>query len=143
MPRKRKSDPVDPQWVQRVKLLEEFAALDREVQNFKPRLTRHEKLRELILDWYSGAKPEDEITVRTLKYDIVVTARDKIRWVTDEGKAKLYKLWGSRDFIARCVMYLKSLPDPEDKKGLYTVSSLSGPRHLRVIDRPAAADPAA
>src|SRR5947209_3145233 len=48
MPRKAKSQP-DAQWAQRLKLIEEFAALDREVANFKPRIFRHAKLRELIL----------------------------------------------------------------------------------------------
>ena len=143
MPSKTKASAA-AQWNQRAKLIEEFAALDQEISNFKPKLFRHSKLRELILDWYPSASPEEEITVPGLNYDILITARDKIRAVTLEGKQKLYRLWGSREFVARAVMLLKSLPDAKDEAGLYTVQALTGPRHLRVIAKSrAAADTAA
>jgi len=140
--RKPKSQPA--QWSQRAKLIEEYAALDQEVSNFKPKLFRHGKLRELILDWYPGASPEEEITVPGLNCDILISARDKIRSVTHEGKQKLYRLWGSREFVARAIVLLKSLPDSKDEAGLYTVQALTGPRHLRVVAKSrAAADTAA
>lgn len=144
MPRKPKSQTGDAQWRQRLKLIEEFAALDQEISNFKPKLFRHSKLRELILDWYPGASPEEEVNVPGVNCDIVISARDKVRSVTDEGKKKLYRLWGSREFIARATMLLKSLPDPKDAAGLYTEQAMTGPRHLRVIAKArAAADTAA
>lgn len=144
MPRKSKPSPAAAQWNQRAKLIEEYAALDQEISNFKPRISRHQKLRELILDWYPGAAPEEEITVPGINCDILITARDRIRAVTSEGKQKLYRLWGTRDFIAKSIMLLKFLPDPKDEAGLYTVQALTGPRHLRVIAKArAAADPAA
>lgn len=142
MPRKTKSKPAQPtaaQWNQRAKLVEEFAALEQTVSNFKPTLFRHAKLRELILDWFPHSAPEDEILVSGVNCDIVITSRDKVRAVTPEGKQKLYRLWGSREFIARANVLLKSLPDPKDEKGEYTVQALTGPRHLRVIAKPRAA----
>jgi hypothetical protein len=137
MPRKPKSKPA--QWSQRLKLIEEYAALDQEVSNFKPRLFRHQKLRELIIGWYPGAAAEEEITVPGANCDIVISSRDKVRSVTAEGKEKLYRLWGSRDYIAKSIVLLKSLPDPEDRDGLYTRAGLTGPRHLRVDAKPRAA----
>jgi hypothetical protein len=137
VPRKAKSELAH--WNQRQKLIEEFAALDHEVSNFKPKLFRHQKLRELILDWHGGADPEEEITVTGANCDILISARDQIRAVTNEGKQKLYRLWGSREFIARAAVLLKSLPDPKDEAGLYTVQALTGPRHLRVIAKARAA----
>ena len=140
MPRKAKSQPAAAaQWNQRAKLIEEYAALDEVVNNFKPTLFRHQKLREVILDWYSGASPEEEIHIPGINCDIIASSRDKVRSVTDQGKQKLYRLWGSRDFIAKSVVLLKSLPDPKDEAGLYTVQALTGPRHLRVIAKAQAA----
>jgi hypothetical protein len=126
-------------WNQRAKLIEEFALLDQEVANFKPRLFRHQKLRELILEWYPGQAPEEEIVVPGTNCDIVITARDKIRAVTSQGKTKLYTLWGSKAFIAKSTILLKVLPDPKDAAGLYTVQALTGPRHLRVVAKPRSA----
>jgi hypothetical protein len=132
-PQKAKSKPPSAQWNQRLKLIEEYAALDQEVANFKPKLLRHGKLRELILDWYPAAAPDEEITVPGTSCDILISARDKIRAVTHEGRMQLNRLWGSREFIARAIVLLKSLPDPKDEAGLYTVQALTGPRHLRVV----------
>lgn len=49
---------ISPQWNQRLKIIEEFALIDREVRNFKPRLLRHEKLRNLILEWHADLPPK-------------------------------------------------------------------------------------
>jgi hypothetical protein len=129
--------PVSPQ---RLKLLEEFAALDQEVANFKPRLLRHEKLRSVILGWYPDLPGDEEETLISKTCDIILTSRDKIRSVSPAGRSALFKLWGSRDFIAKSIVLLKSLPDPEDKDGLYTVQAPTGPRHLKVIRREQAAN---
>jgi hypothetical protein len=126
---------VDPRWKQRIKLIEEYATLDRAVRNFKPLALRHEKLRNLILEWHSAVRPEDEATLRGKSCDIIISSRDKVRSVTLAGRKALYKLWGPRDFIARSVVLLKSLPDPKDESSLYTVQAPTGPRHLQVIDR--------
>lgn len=124
---------------QRAKLAEEFAALDQQVANFKPRLLRHEKLRALILSWNPNLPPDEEETIQSKTCDIIITSRDKIRSVSVEGRKALCKLWGIRDFIANTIVYVKSLPDPEDKDGLYTVQAPTGPRHLKVITREQAA----
>ena len=115
-----------------MKLIEEYAALDQALDNFKPALFRHQKLRELILGWYPGLEPHEEAIAPGRNCDIVISAKDQIRRVTAEGKKKLYRLWGSREFIARTTVFLKELPDPKDPRCLYTVQALSGPRHLRV-----------
>lgn len=133
MPRKNAKPPAAAQWNQRVKIVEEYAALDEQVENFKPLLSRHQMLRGLILGWYPSASAEEEISVAGASCDIIISARDKIRAVTEAGKQKLYRLWGSRDFIAKSHVLLKSLPDPKDEAGLYTIQSLTGPRHLRVV----------
>jgi len=116
-------------------MMEEFASLDREVQNFKPKLSRHEKLRSLILDWHKELDPDEERTLPAKTCDIIITSRDRIRSVTLEGRKALFKKWGPRDFVARAVVLLKSLPDPADRDGLYTVQASTGPRHLKVVDR--------
>jgi hypothetical protein len=128
---------------QRHKLIEEFASLDREIENYLPRIQRHQKLRQLILDWHKDALPEEEITVAGATCDILISSRDKIRTVTPEGKRKLFRLWGPKAFIARSQVLLKALPDPKDEDGLYTEQALTGPRHLHVMARANAAQPAA
>jgi hypothetical protein len=140
--RKPKPEAAPSQWKQRQKLVEEYAALDKLVAEFKPKLFRHEKLRRLILDWYPDTPGDEEITVSGMESDIVISSRDQIRTVSPEGKQKLWKLWGQREFIARATVLLKSLPDPEDAKGLYTVQALAGPRHLHVAARVKAAQAA-
>jgi hypothetical protein len=142
MPRKSTQSatkPAEGQWRQRAQLIEEYAALDQEISNFKPRVLRHQKLRELILGWYPGAGAEEEIVAPGVNFDIVISARDKQRAVSAQGKQKLFRLWGPRDFIAKAAIYLKSLPDPDDRDGLYTVQAFTGPRHLRVVAKPRAA----
>ena len=129
---------------QRQRLMEEFAALDREIENYRPRIQRHEKLRLLILDWHKDVPPDEEVTVPGLSCDILITARDNVRGVTLEGKQKLFRLWGPKAFIARAHVLLKALPDPRDEEGLYTKQALTGPRHLHVMHRVnAAATPSA
>jgi len=134
MPRKRKQDAAEAQWNQRQKLVQEFAELDREIDLIKPRLFRHQKIRQLILSWLpSDLAPEEEATVPGITCDILISSRDKVRQVTEDGRKKLFKLWGPRSFIAKCLVHLKDLPDPKDDDGLYTVQALAGPRHLHVI----------
>jgi hypothetical protein len=141
MPRRPKPSPIAPaaHWNQRQKLIEEFAALDREIGDLKPKLLRHEKLRQLILEWYPDVEGEEEITVSGVSCDILISSRDRLRTVSLEGKKKLYKLWGAQHFIARAHVLLKSLPDPKDESGLYTVQAPTGPRHLHVVARVRAA----
>src|SRR5262252_4144588 len=105
---------------QRSRMVEEFIALDREVQAFKPQLLRHEKLRSLILDWYPQAAGDEEFVVPGISTDVVVSARDCMRTVTQAGRQKLLKLWGQKGFLEKSHVFLKHLPDPEDRKGLYT-----------------------
>jgi len=143
MPRKRKDSAQAAQWNQRQRLVEEFALLDREIDLIKPRVFRYEKLRRLILDWYPDLTPEQEATAPGITCDILISSRDKVRQVTEDGKKKLFKLWGPRSFIAKCLVHLKDLPDPKDDDGLYTVQALAGPRHLHVIAKGEPAAPAA
>lgn len=131
----RKIVPKAPQESQRKKLVEEYAAIEAQVSAFKPVLSRYEKLRSYILDWYPDLAPEEEQLVPGESVDILISSRDAIRSVTLEGKHKLWKLWGTRGFIAKCVMHLKSLPDPADETSLYTQKALTGPRHLSVMSR--------
>lgn len=130
MLRKAKSTPKT-HWNQRQKLVEEFIELDREIDAIKPKLLRHEKLRDLILSWHSEIPPEDEVTVSGKSWDILITCRDKLRTVTLDGRKKLFRIWGARDFIAKANVFLKSLSD--DELGLYTVQAMTGPRHLHVV----------
>ena len=143
MPRKRKLDVTGGHWGQRQKLLEEYARLDREIESLRPKLLRHEKLREVILEWYRQVPGEEEITVPGITCDVLITARDRMRAVSLEGRKKLFKLWGAREFVAKVHVYLKSLPDPEDELGLYTVQARTGPRHLHCVARASAAQPSA
>ena len=126
---------VDPRWNQRARIIEEFAVLDREVRNFKPRLLRHEKLRNLILEWNSFLPPEGETKLIGKSCDIIISSRDRVRSVTLAGRKALYKLWGANAFIAKSIVLLKAIPDPKDEASLYTVQAPTGPRHLQVIDR--------
>jgi hypothetical protein len=119
--------------IQREKLVEEFCALDREIENYKPRLQRHEMLRSLILNWFPDLADDTEMTVAGIDHDVLITARDRIRTVTPLGRSKLFKLWGKGNFITKCVVHLKALPDPQDPDGLYTVPARIGPRHLHVV----------
>lgn len=132
---KRKSATPAGQASQRQKLIEEYITLHREVEDFKPRLYRFEKLRQLILDWYPSVSPEEEITLSGEICDILISSRDKVRSVTPEGKKKLFKLWGPHGFVAKAVVLLKSLPDPTDREGMYTQQAYTGPRHLHVVTR--------
>ena len=135
-------DRPSPQDAQRRKLVEEFARLDGEVNQFKPTLLRHEKLRHIILDWYEHLNPEEEGLAPGEIHDIVISSRDQMRTVTDTGKQKLFKLWGPRGFIAKSLVLLKSLPDPKDELSLYTRKDLTGPRHLTVRLKAAASSAA-
>ena len=135
MAAQKKIVPRAPQESQRKKLVEEYAAIESQVQAFKPVLSRYEKLRSYILDWYPDLAPEEEQLVPGNTCDILISSRDSIRTVTAEGKTKLLKLWGTRAFIAKCLVHLKSLPDPADELGLYSHKALTGPRHLSVMSR--------
>ena len=117
--------------------MEEFAQLDRELDNWKPKEYRRAKLRQIILGWYPELAAEEEITVPGQTCDVVISGRDRLRSVTPAGKKKLFQLWGPKEFISRAVILLKALDDPQDVEGLYTVEALTGPRHLHVVTKPA------
>ena len=139
-PKQRLARPAHrPLQNQRQRLVEEFATLDREITELKPKIFRREKLRSLILGWYPSLGGEEEITVPGINCDILISGRDQMRTVTLKGREKLFRLWGQKGFIAKSIVLLKSLPDPKDEKGLYTVQSMTGPRHLTVIARVKAA----
>lgn len=122
--------PVWPQ--QRRKIVDEFARLDREIGVIKPQILRHSRLRELILSWYPSVSGDEEIISHGVESDIAISQRDTIRQVTPAGKQKLLTLWGPERFARTAKIELKSLPDQEDPRGLYTAKARTGPRHLRV-----------
>ena len=128
---------------QRQQLVEEFIDLDREVETYKPRIQRYERLRLLILDWHRNLSPDAEALVNGQTADVLISARDQVRKVTPAGKKLLWKLWGKLGFIAKAHIELKMLPDPKDPASLYTEKASTGPRHLHVVAKAAAAIPAA
>lgn len=134
---------TDPRLSQRQRLVDEWIALEREVDAFKPRQFRHEKIRRLILDWYPELEVDQETIAEGTDFDILITAKDRSRSVTPAGKAKLFKRWGRNEYIARSTVQLKNLPDPKDELGLYTEEELKGPRHLHVVAKGIKAEPAA
>ena len=119
----------------RAPVVDEYAALDAELARLRPVITRHEKLRELILGWYPNLPAEAGTTVDGSDATVVITPRDNERKVTSDGKIRLQKLWGPRTFADKCIVYLKNLPDPEDHEGLYTELNCTGPRHLKAFPR--------
>jgi len=123
--------------------VEEFAELDRIIDNYLPDIRRHNRLRRLILDWYPGLAADEGIKVAGINSDVWISARDKVRSVTPAGKARLFRLWGRDEFLAKAEVYMKNLPDPEDRAQLYTVQNPTGPRHLHVMSKAKAAEPAA
>jgi hypothetical protein len=127
--RRKAKGPV----AQRLKLVDEFIQLEEIIDNFKPQIFRHGKLRSLILEWYHELNADEQAIVAGTDHDIVISCRDRIRSVTIEGRQKLFQKWGQRKFIATAVVLLKSLPDPTDPLNLYSEQTLSGPRHLHVV----------
>jgi hypothetical protein len=127
--RRKAKGPV----AQRLKLIDEFIQLDEVIDNFKPVIFRHGKLRSLILEWYRELNADEQAIIAGTDHDILISCRDRIRSVTIEGRQKLFAKWGQRKFIATAVVLLKSLPDPTDPLNLYTEQTLSGPRHLHVV----------
>lgn len=117
----------------KIAIIDEFGKLDAEIAAFKPKLQRHQELRETILAWHQAlpAAQSAEEAGKTCK--VLVMPRDNERVITVEGKRKLYRLWGASDFLERCKIALKQLPDPKDPGGKYTAQERTGPRHLKVI----------
>jgi len=126
-----------PIFPSRESIVQEFAVLDGEVAVFKPKLSRHKDLRDVILSWDPNLPPASTKLLPGLTFDVLVTACDSERRVTVEGKRKLWKLWKAGEFLRRCTVTLKVLPDPKDPLSLYTIKDSCGPRHLKPLPRAA------
>jgi len=116
-------------------LIDEWGRLDTELASLKPKIQRHQELRETILGWHADLAGEKDVTESGEYFDVLIGARDKQRVITMAGKKKLFKLWRVGEFLARCSIALKNLPDPKDAGNLYTVQERTGPRHLKAIPR--------
>ncbi len=110
----------------------ELARLDAQ-HHYKAKESQKQTLRETILEWHKDLAGDKETIEHGIEWDVRITARDNQRVVSIDGKKKLRKLWGVTKFLEACSVILKSLPDPKDAAGLYTVNDRTGPRHLKPL----------
>jgi|GEM_PF-5224309 len=123
-------DPVD-----------EWARLSKEVSialaPWQAKIKRLEDLREHFLKLLPPSmRGVDPGFIDGLESRLLISVCDFRREVTLAGKRKLKRLWGAAEFLDRCQIAASQLPDPKDKKGLYTTNERRGSRHLTAIPRP-------
>jgi hypothetical protein len=101
------------------------------------KIKRLEDLREQFLTYCPGTmRGGEEGFIDGTASRLLISMCDFRREVTVAGKRKLKRLWGAQKFLERAKIDAHQLPDPKDKKGLYTVKERTGPRHLTAIPRP-------
>jgi hypothetical protein len=115
--------------------VDRYAELDGLVERFKPTRIEHECLRAVLLpgDEFPG---DADAVAHGVTMDVLITMRDNARTVTPQGKRKFLKMLGATEFLKRCTLALKQLPDPKDPTNLFSIQDRTGPRHLTVVALP-------
>jgi hypothetical protein len=120
---------------------DEYARLALEVElalaPHQGKIKRLEDLREHFLGILPASmRGNQEGFIDGTESRILVSMCDHRTEVTLDGKRKLKRLWGAEAFLERAKIDTGQLPDPKDKKRLYTVKARTGPRHLKAIPKP-------
>jgi hypothetical protein len=117
----------------RESLVDEFAELDRQVQQFAPKAARHEELKKVIKGWYEQHPADQTAVAAGNVYDVQVSAKSNERTWT--SILKLYRALKRDAFFRICEVALGKAEEILGKEAvakLVTVTQ-SGSRRLKPV----------
>lgn len=120
----------------KIALIDEYGELDRQIQQFKPVLDRHEKIKQIIKSWYVDRAPEATDVIHGRVYEIQIGAREKER--TWESMAKVVKaIGGPKVLMGICAVAIKSVEDliGKTKTEDLLIERQTGSRRIKAILR--------
>ena len=117
-----------------MRLIDEYGELDRQVQAFKPKADRHEKLKGIIKSWYDDAPADATAIAEGSLYDVQVGVRAKER--TWRSMTKVYKaVGGCSAFLNLCSIAIEAVVGAigKAKAEELLVESQTGSRRLKAV----------
>jgi hypothetical protein len=121
----------------REQLIDEFGALDRELQEFAPKQKRYKQLQDTIRSWYEDFPAERPDTLTGAHYIIQVGARTKERFFSLKTKAKIFTMLGKAKAVELFSITLKAVEEALGKPALEELVSeaYSGSRKLVAVPK--------
>lgn len=119
-------------------IYEEFGPLDAEVQLFKPKISRHEKLRNEITAWHEGEAADKTFAIAAGGFTIQVGEKTNERRILSMGKLYRKMGLGLLKFLDRCKMDLKvvdALLTPDQQAGIIEKTQ-TGWRPIKAVPNP-------
>jgi hypothetical protein len=116
-------------------IVDEYGALDRDVQAFSPKLRRHKELGSVIRSWFDTSDPEREYLAEGALYNVQVSACANERQVT--SWPRVYRILGKTRFLelARITLKLLERNIPEELHAKFIEIKPTGSRRLEPVSR--------
>jgi hypothetical protein len=122
----------------RIRLIDEYGELDRQVQQFKPTSDRHEKLKSLIKSWYAESGPEPIGVIHGQRYELQVGAKETVRsWVSLPKVVKA--VGGSKAFLEICTVAIAAVENVIGKSRTAALldEAQTGTRRIKAVAKTA------
>jgi len=115
-------------------LIDEFGALDAELEALKPKKERHEYLRKQILSWYEDEPVDQAFAPEGNLYVVAITERASERSYKPTAMRRLSKYLGGA-FYSLCSLTLKNFDAnvPEGDRHRFVDQAQTGARRLKAI----------
>ncbi len=115
-------------------LIDEFGALDSELEALKPKKDRHEFLRKQILSWYENEPADQAFAPEGESYVIAITERANERSYKPTAMRRLSKYLGGA-FYSLCSLTLKNFDAnvPEGERHRFVEEAQTGARKVKAI----------
>jgi hypothetical protein len=105
----------------RDQLIDEFGELDRQIQEFAPKVKRHKALQEVIRSWYQGHPADQPAIAEGHLYTVQVGARSEERYFDLKAKAAIWKRMGKAAALEAFNITLKAV---EEALGKFELEAL-------------------
>lgn len=120
------------QRAQRVAIIDEYGALDQELQPLKPKLRRQTQLAEIIRSWHAESPADERASSLGEAFEILLGPREFRTHIPD--LAAVYRTLGHEQFLQAAAITLKQLEAHLDAAAIATLTekTRSGTRPLVV-----------
>jgi hypothetical protein len=134
-----KVKPIRPAITKRDRqaLIDEFGALQNQVERFKPTRDRYEETRKTIVSWYEKAPGAQPFLEEGTQFMLKVSACTNERTV--KSMPKLFRILGLETFLKLCKFPLAAVDAavPKMRHAEFLVESQTGPRKIEAVPKTA------
>jgi hypothetical protein len=133
------SPTAGPSPTERRRIVDEFGALNAELEPIRPKQRRFDCLAKTIRSWYADLPGNQSYTLEGDKFVVIISPKENKRRILD--MTAVWKLLGVKRFLAFCSFSLDALEAnaTATEVSKLVTSDQTGPRSLSVAAKEAAA----